>query len=59
MPTCHSCGSIVEEGVKSCPFCGSKIIETLVQPSEIDEETIEIIIKQKAEPKIVEEQDVA
>ncbi len=57
MPTCHSCGSIVEEGVKSCPFCGSKIIESLVQPSEIDEETIEIIIKQKAEPKIGEEQD--
>lgn len=59
MPTCHNCGSIVEEGVNSCPFCGSKIkyIESLVQPSEIDEETIEIIIKQKAVPKIDEEHD--
>ena len=59
MPTCQNCGSIVEEGVNSCPFCGSKIkfVESLVQPSEIDEETIEIIIKQKAVPIIDEDQD--
>ncbi|MHA1121191.1 MAG: hypothetical protein ACTSUW_06765 [Candidatus Heimdallarchaeota archaeon] len=59
MPTCHSCGSIVEEGKKSCPFCGTKIRSdiSIVQPSEIDEETIEIIIKQKAVPIIGEEQD--
>ena len=59
MPTCHNCGSIVEEGVNSCPFCGTKIKfkKPIVQPSEIDEETIEIIIKQKAVPIIDEEQD--
>ena len=59
MPTCHSCGSIVEEGLKSCPFCGTKIRTdiSIVQPSEIDEETVEIIIKQKAVPIIDEKQD--
>lgn len=59
MPTCHSCGSTVEEGLKSCPFCGAKIktVTPIVQPSEIDDETVEIIIKQKAVPIFDEKQD--
>ena len=59
MPTCHSCGSTVEEGLKSCPFCGVKIktVTPIIQPSEIDDETVEIIIKQKAVPIFDEKQD--
>jgi len=59
MTSCHNCGSSVEDGVITCPFCGSKIDleEMLVQPSEIDEETIEIVIKQKSSQIVEEEQD--
>jgi len=59
MPTCQNCGSVVEDGIKSCPFCGTKIKfdNSIVQPSEIDEETVEIIIKQKAVSIFDEKQD--
>ncbi|MBK5112752.1 MAG: hypothetical protein KGD59_00755 [Candidatus Heimdallarchaeota archaeon] len=59
MPTCYECGSTVEEGINSCPFCGVKLKfeKQIVLPSEIDEETVEIVIKQRAVPIIDEKQD--
>ncbi len=59
MPICQNCGSSVEDRVKLCPFCGGKIevSNTFVKPSEIDEETVEIIIKQKKEQIVDAEQD--
>jgi hypothetical protein len=59
MTTCSKCGSSAEEGTTYCPFCGAELVidDPIVQPSEIDDETIEIVIKQKAIQLIDEEQD--
>ena len=56
---CFKCGSSIEEGKTHCPFCGAEIeyIDPMVQSSEIDEEIVEIVIRQKTESIIDEEQD--